>query len=56
MYLYILFYFMHLLYLLNISIYELLKQNNKKFLTKKTYFIIYNNNKLNFISLIESAR
>lgn len=46
----------YLLQLLDVSVFDLLKQNYKKLLAKKTCFSTYNINKADFISLIEKAR
>lgn len=46
----------YLLQLLDVSVFDPLKQNYKKLLAKKTCFLTYNINKADFISLIEKAR
>ena len=46
----------HLLHLLNVSVFGLLKQNYKKLLAEKTCFTTYNIDKVDFISLIQQSR
>lgn len=46
----------YLLQLLDIAVFDLLKQNYKTLLVEKARFITYNIDKPNFISLIQKAR
>lgn len=54
LYVFTYYYIQHICY--NLCIFDFLKQNYKKFLSKKTCFTIYHINKVNFILLIEKTR